>query len=89
MVNCHLLKFEASRVIEARLSNLADVKVKYGLAFIYDEEVKDARIRAYLDKQLVRNFAYADKDRLKAYVQGILKVPEEVTTTACCMDKDR
>ena len=89
MVNCHLLKFEVSKVIEERLHNWADIKVKYGLAFIYDEEVKDARIRAYLDRQLVRNFEYADKDRLKAYVQSILKVPEEVTTTACCMDKDR
>ena len=89
MVNCHLLKFECSKVIETRLSNLADVKPTYGLAFIYDEKVKDARIKAYLDKQLVRNFSYADKNKLKAYVQGILEVPEELTATNYSIDPDR
>ncbi|XP_067936891.1 E3 ubiquitin-protein ligase rnf213-alpha-like [Watersipora subatra] len=56
MVNCHLLNYDVCRVIETRLSNTADDTVKdYGLAFIYAEEKRDARIRAYLDKYLVKN----------------------------------
>ncbi|XP_067940322.1 E3 ubiquitin-protein ligase rnf213-alpha-like [Watersipora subatra] len=57
LVNCHLLKYDVCRIIENRLSNLADHEVdSYGLAFIYAEEARDARIKAYLDKQLVRNW---------------------------------
>ena len=90
MVNCHLLKYEVCRLIENRLNNLADLKVKtYGLAFIYAEEVKDARIRAYLDKQLARNCQLADVTSLKDYVCRLLHVPWSVAKTASTVDPDR
>ena len=90
MVNCHLLRFEVCRIIENRLNNLADLKVKnYGLAFIYAEEAKDARIRAYLDKQLVKNWQLAEQPCLRKYVQKILHVSKALPKTACCVDSER
>ena len=90
MVNCHLLRFEVSQIIENRLNNLADLKVKnYGLAFICAEEVKGARIRAYFAKQLVRDWHLTEESNLRSYVQRILRVPETLSNTACRVDPER
>ena len=81
MVNCHLLSYEVCRLIETRLSNTADDKVKdYGLAFIYAEERKDARIRTYLDKNIVKNAQLADVPKLSKYIKKVLLLPESVVT---------
>lgn len=61
----------------------------YGLAFIYAEEKKDARIRAYLDKNLVKNRAIAKADDLTRYVAQILKIPDSMKNqTAAIVDPD-
>ncbi|XP_067936897.1 E3 ubiquitin-protein ligase rnf213-alpha-like [Watersipora subatra] len=78
MVNCHLLSYDVCRVIETRLSNTADDTVKdYGLAFIYAEEKRDARIRAFLDKNIVKNCQPAKLAVLREYVENSLKVPKD------------
>ena len=89
MVNCHLLNYEVCRLIETRLSNTADDKVKdYGLAFIYAEEKRDARIRAYLDKHLIKKPDYTELSTISQYVMKILKVPES-KQSACVVDRER
>ena len=60
--------------------------VEYGLAFVYDKEYKDARIRAYLDKYLIKNPDIIKMEKLKAYVEQILTIPRSVTTTASYAD---
>ena len=90
MVNCHLLSYEVCRLIETRLSNTADDKVKdYGLAFIYAEEKRDARIRAYLDKHLVKTPEYAKLPQLQKYVEQLLMIPDSVSQSACTVDPSR
>ncbi|XP_067936895.1 E3 ubiquitin-protein ligase rnf213-alpha-like [Watersipora subatra] len=77
MVNCHLLSYDVCRVIETRLSNTADDTVKdYGLAFVYAEEKRDARIRAFLDKNVVKNCRQANLAVLREYVGNSLKLPK-------------
>lgn len=90
MVNCHLLGYDVCRYIETRLTNTADDTVKTsGLAFIYAEEKKDARIRAYLDKHLVKNMQLTEPERLQSYVQKILTLPDNVRLSACSVDPNR
>lgn len=73
VVNCHLLSFEVCREIEDRLSKLGDHMIEnYGLAFLYAEEAKDARIKAYLDKHLIREHTLAEITEIKEYTQRIL-----------------
>ena len=73
LVNCHLLSFEVCREIEDRLSKLGDHQVQnYGLAFIYDEQSRDARIKAYLDKHLIGFHPMAEISKIRDYVQMIL-----------------
>ena len=87
MVNCHMLGYDVCRSIETRLSNTADDTVKsYGLAFIYAEEKRDARIRAYLDRYHVKNVKLSTPAKLKKYVQGILRFPDEVALSASSVD---
>lgn len=89
MVNCHLLKYDVCRVIEKRLNSMADQKIKsYGLAFIYAKEEKDSRIKAYLDKYLVKDSPIVDDLHLQKYVKGILTISNH-SKSACCVDKDR
>jgi len=88
MVNCHLLKYDICQSIENRLNNLADFKNNsFGLAFIYDECAKNSRIRAYLDKYLLRNVQITDVKKLKSYVQELLTT--NVQMSACCVDPER
>jgi len=90
MVNCHLLSYEVCRFIENRVSDATEEGNKdYGLALIYAEEVREARIRAYLDKYLVKNPMLADKKKLTAYVTRILTVPPDVLVSACHIDPER
>ena len=91
MVNCHLLSFEVCREIEDRLSKLGDHAVEnYGLAFIYAEEAKDARIKSYLDKHLTRDSRLAEMSRLKAYVMEILTSrSHSADSAASCVDINR
>ena len=90
MVNCHLLGYKVCSYIETRLTNTADDTVKqYGLAFIYAEEKRDARIRAYLDKHLVKNVQLTAHDKLRDYVQEILTVPQEIRLSASTVDPTR
>mgnify|MGYP001803125186 CR=1 FL=1 len=90
MVNCHLLGYDVCRYIESRLTNTADDALKkYGLAFIYAEEKRDARIQAYLDKHLVKNMHLTEPEALQDYVQKILTLPEDVKLSACSVDQDR
>ena len=88
MVNCHLLTYEVCRLIETRLSNTADDKVKdYGLAFIYAEERRDARIRSYLDKNVVKNYQITELTQLCQYVKKVLLLPS--TYSMATADPDR
>ncbi|XP_067940324.1 E3 ubiquitin-protein ligase rnf213-alpha-like [Watersipora subatra] len=90
LVNCHLLKYDVCDIIENRLSHRADHDVdSYGLAFIFAAEAKDARIKTYLDKQLVRHWQPADEVKLKAYVKHLLHAPESIVKTACYVDPQR
>ncbi|XP_067936886.1 E3 ubiquitin-protein ligase rnf213-alpha-like [Watersipora subatra] len=89
MVNCHLLNYDVCRVIEDRLGNTADDTVKnYGLAFLYAEEKRDARIRAILESYLVKNPAQADIQQLQKYLaKTLLKIPSR-TKSAGKVDPD-
>jgi len=90
MVNCHLLSYEVCRFIENRLSSTGDDKVTtYGLAFLYAEEAKDARIRSYLDKNLVKNVKLAPMADLAAYVEKLLKLPDSVRSSASLADPNK
>lgn len=90
MVNCHRLRFEVCREIENRLSNMADnTTPDYGLAFIYSSRAKDARIKAYLDKNLVRNPIIADKRDIAAYVERIMKHSNMDIRSASEVDQSR
>lgn len=91
MVNCHLLSFEVCRDIEDRLSKLGDHPIEsYGLAFIYAEEAKDARIKSYLDKHLTRDSRLDDMSNLKAYVSRILiSRTLNCNSAASCVDINR
>lgn len=90
MVNCHLIDYEICKEIEEKLSRARDQRnVNYGIAFIYDDEFKDARIRAYLDKHLVKNHAITTVRRLTDYVANILAGPSSVSESACAADPNR
>ena len=90
MVNCHSLSYRVSRVIEKRLSQTADDEVKtYGLAFLYAQEKRDARIRAYLDKHVKKNVELATPTKLRQYVQKILTLPQNVNQSPCTVDPTR
>ena len=90
MVNCHSLSYRVSRVIEKRLSQTADDEVKtYGLAFLYAQEKRDARIRAYLDKHVKKNVELATPPKLRQYVQKILTLPRNVNQSPCTVDPTR
>ena len=69
---------------------MADNKVKdFGLAFIYASEAKDSRIRAYLDRQLVRNAVPSDLKTLAAYVAKITTIPSQISRSAADVDQTR
>ena len=51
--------------------------------------MKEARIRAYLDKYLVKHSELAAEDKLRDYVLQMLTVPDSVTKTACSTDPHR
>lgn len=89
VVNCHLLTYDICRTIENRLTQTADDHKDYALIFIYAEEAKDARIRAYFDKQLVKNAQPAKPEVLEQYVQRILQLPAGTQKSACLEDPDR
>jgi len=89
MVNCHLLTYKVTQVIENRLNNLADHTIdSFGLAFIYDERAKNCRIKVYLDKHLVKNPMIVDEASLRAYVSALLKV-DDCIESASSVDPDR
>ena len=88
MVNCHLITYEVCRFIETRLSSITDGRVKnYGLAFIYAEEKRDARIRAYLDKHLIKNPVPAELEDIRNYVKKVL-TEHRSEKSACDVDRD-
>ena len=90
VVNCHLLQYEVCRVVEERLSKPASLSNKrFGLAFIYDIEAKDSRIKTYLDKQLAKSYELASVERLQAFVKNILQTHEDVEAAKWCVDPDR
>ncbi|XP_067936885.1 E3 ubiquitin-protein ligase rnf213-alpha-like [Watersipora subatra] len=90
VVNSHLLEHDICKEIEQTISAANEMSnVQYGLAFIYSEEVKNARIRTYLDKYLVKNVEVAPLENLKTYVSKNLTVPSSVTPTASSADPDR
>lgn len=91
LVNCQYLDHDICKVMEHRLSleRSEQKNFSYGLAFLYCEEVKDSKIRSYLDKYLVRNAEVSDRERITHYVQRMLKVAPEVEHTCSCVDKDR
>ena len=69
MVNCHLLNQELCQVIYDKINDPAKSSViKYGLAFFFNEEEKNCRIKAYLDRYLTRNFEINDKKSLRKYI---------------------
>ena len=51
--------------------------------------MKESRIRAYLDKYLVKHTELASEDKLRDYVLQMLTVPGSVTKTACSTDPHR
>jgi len=89
IVNCHLLAYKVTQVIENRLNNLADHTIdSFGLAFIYDERAKNCRIKVYLDKNLVKNPMIVDETSLRTYVLTLLKV-DNCIEAASSVDSDR
>lgn len=89
MVNCHLLSYEICRYIEKRLTHFSDNEHKnFGVAFIYDEEAKDARIVALLDNYLIKQHSMCCKESLCQFVKRGLSVPSGVKS-ACQVDPDR
>ena len=91
LVNCHLLSFDVCRDIEDRLSKLGDHQVQnYGLAFIYDEQSRDARIKAYLDRHLIGFHPIAEISNIRDYVHMILAARTSAhDVTASCVDSTR
>ena len=91
LVNCHLLSFDVCREIEDRLSKLGDHQVQdYGLAFIYDEQVRDARIKAYLDRHLIGFHPLAEIPKIRGYVHKILAARTSAhDASASCVDSTR
>ena len=90
MVNCHLLDYDTCKLIEYRISQQKDAgNTQYGLVFIYPEEVKDAKIRSYLDKYLVKSAEIAEKGRITQYVLRMLRVSPDVEHTCGSVDPDR
>lgn len=83
MVNCHLLSYAICKYIERRLvdGSINDTD-NFGLCFIYAEENKGARIRAHLDKHLLRDVTPVDLPKLQDYVKHITRVEEGVKSAS-------
>lgn len=89
MAFCEKLSFSACKEIELRISKLADNKNKqFGLIFLYAKEEPNARIRAYLDKYLVKTASQLDQDQLKEYVLNRI-FSQKSGDSASTVDPDR
>lgn len=91
MLNAHLLSHSSCKFIEHRFHNLADNQYKdsFGIVFIYDEEMRDCRVRSYLDSYTVNESHITDTESLKSYVEKLLTVPQHRQNNTALIDEER
>lgn len=89
MAHCEKLTFSACKEIELRVSRFSDSNnEKLGLVFLYAKEDSNARIRAYLDKYLVKTASLLEPEQLRDYVSTRI-FHSDTDTSASIVDTDR